>query len=360
MALRDPATRDWLDAESGVLHVLARELQRLKQRAKRQPFRILLAALALSGLAMLQVGRRADAYDARVILRIDEGALDQSFQNLPVRELVDYIWSVSLSSENLLTVMKELELLPANVSPTFAVGEFRDPLRIEVFRNYFLDYKGAERSARVGIYYRDSDPEQAFRIAKRLALLIIDSETTRRRAVTSRAVDDITAAVERARERLRAREHQLDTRRRARADALAAGDASQVARLRMEMTQQQGLLDAEVETLDALEANRAVAEEVRDAELADLGMRFMIIDERRPTIDEDARWHKLATVGLVCFLLLVPALSIMFGAFDTRLHDPEDIERLGLATVGHIPSFAGDTIGSLDQRRKHKHRDDQR
>jgi hypothetical protein len=40
------------------------------------------------------------------------------------------------------------------------------------------------------------------------------------------------------------------------------------------------------------------------------------------------------------------------GAFDSRLHGAEDVERLGLAVVGHVPRFAGHRVGSLVERRQ--------
>jgi hypothetical protein len=38
------------------------------------------------------------------------------------------------------------------------------------------------------------------------------------------------------------------------------------------------------------------------------------------------------------------------GAFDTRVHDREDVERIGLPVLGHLPPFPGDHVGSLRAR----------
>ena len=40
----------------------------------------------------------------------------------------------------------------------------------------------------------------------------------------------------------------------------------------------------------------------------------------------------------------------VLGAFDSRVHDTDDVERLGLPVLGHVPGFAGDHVGSLEAR----------
>ena len=55
-------------------------------------------------------------------------------------------------------------------------------------------------------------------------------------------------------------------------------------------------------------------------------------------------------LSLVCFLFVLPLCALGVGAFDQRLHDSEDVQRLGLAVVGHVPPFAGDEVGSLKAR----------
>ena len=47
-----------------------------------------------------------------------------------------------------------------------------------------------------------------------------------------------------------------------------------------------------------------------------------------------------ALVGAMLFL----------GAFDPRVHDTDDVARLGFPVLGHVPGFPGDQVGSLRSR----------
>jgi hypothetical protein len=43
-------------------------------------------------------------------------------------------------------------------------------------------------------------------------------------------------------------------------------------------------------------------------------------------------------------------VSLFVGAFDSRIHDLDDVARLGIPVVGHVPRFPGDSVGSLRER----------
>jgi hypothetical protein len=40
----------------------------------------------------------------------------------------------------------------------------------------------------------------------------------------------------------------------------------------------------------------------------------------------------------------------VLGAFDSRVHDSDDVARLKLPVLGHVPGFAGDNVGSMRTR----------
>ena len=42
--------------------------------------------------------------------------------------------------------------------------------------------------------------------------------------------------------------------------------------------------------------------------------------------------------------------ALLIGAFDSRVHDVDDVARLGLPVLGHVPGFPGDGVGSLTVR----------
>jgi capsular polysaccharide biosynthesis protein len=48
--------------------------------------------------------------------------------------------------------------------------------------------------------------------------------------------------------------------------------------------------------------------------------------------------------------------ATFLGAFDSRIHDTDDVVRLGLPVLGHVPGFTGDSVGSLRTRGAHRRR----
>jgi capsular polysaccharide biosynthesis protein len=82
---------------------------------------------------------------------------------------------------------------------------------------------------------------------------------------------------------------------------------------------------------------------------AGLDLVIEIAGEKRPT--------RPPSRGLMISILLVIVgigsllgSALLIGAFDSRVHDVEDVERLGLPVLGHVPGFPGDRVGSLEAR----------
>jgi capsular polysaccharide biosynthesis protein len=82
---------------------------------------------------------------------------------------------------------------------------------------------------------------------------------------------------------------------------------------------------------------------------AGLATRIAIVEEHRPDRPEH-REFVLALVAIVIGFASLLGSVLLVGAFDSRVHDIEDVERLGLAVLGHVPGFAGDDVGSLTKR----------
>jgi capsular polysaccharide biosynthesis protein len=55
-------------------------------------------------------------------------------------------------------------------------------------------------------------------------------------------------------------------------------------------------------------------------------------------------------VAVLLFVTLFIVVALYIGAFDTRIHDLDDVARLGIAVVGQVPGFPGDEVGSLRER----------
>jgi hypothetical protein len=47
---------------------------------------------------------------------------------------------------------------------------------------------------------------------------------------------------------------------------------------------------------------------------------------------------------------MLGVVILVVGAFDPRVHDVNDIRRLGLPVAGHLPSFPGDHVGAFKSR----------
>jgi len=82
---------------------------------------------------------------------------------------------------------------------------------------------------------------------------------------------------------------------------------------------------------------------------AGLGMRIDLVEERRPDRPEHS-WLALALTLLVIGTGALAGSALFLGAFDSRVHDTDDVARLGLPVLGHVPGFPGDRVGSLRSR----------
>jgi capsular polysaccharide biosynthesis protein len=82
---------------------------------------------------------------------------------------------------------------------------------------------------------------------------------------------------------------------------------------------------------------------------AGLDMSLQIVHEDRPERPPQ-RGFVLMMVGLVIGAGTLVAVALVLGAFDSRVHESDDVARLGLPVLGHVPGFAGDNVGSMQTR----------
>jgi hypothetical protein len=78
-------------------------------------------------------------------------------------------------------------------------------------------------------------------------------------------------------------------------------------------------------------------------------MLLSVVDESRP----ERPTHSGFVLFLVTAVVGTGALlgsALLLGAFDSRVHEPDDVARLGLPVLGHLPGFAGDNVGSMRTR----------
>ncbi len=355
VARRDPDADAWFAAEQPWGRSLVVELQRLKRRAAARPIITLLLAVGLTFLVVVRIVRRPPSHTAYVVMAVSEGSLATGRDPMPVRELQQYIVNALLPDDKLIALIEEKNLFPLRkkLGMPFAVQELRDLFEITVYRNYFLqdDYApDLRRTARIELAVTHADDDTAFELAHRLGAIIVDSadhiedsaaEELGRQAdaITARARRDVDAidrkVSEKEAELLKA------TRDPATADR-APGLRTQLRALYFQ-------LDYDKRKLSVIEENTLIDRTDARAMAAGLGLKLEVVSERRPPREED-HTARLGLVILAIFVVMLPIAGIAIGAFDPRIHDTGDITRLGFTSLGHLPGYAGDRIGSLRAR----------
>ena len=355
---------DWYDSELPMRTVMIRELQRFKRRLKARPVWVLLVAALLTAGLLKKISSKQAKYNARVTLRISEGTLNtERAAPLPNRALKDYIYSYvltkSLILENVILNPDIVRLEPGfkdaydKFGLDYAVEEVRDGLNVRPFRNYFLfgaDYDATPRSLHLTIRYTHTDPELAYLMASILADLIIDNESARRlREARYKAADAARAmaAVEAA---AAEKQKELNRLQLALIEAEITGDVGTAAAAKLASTQLSEEVRKQDQQLKALRARRDRVDNLLRLEERQMALFWEIAGEDRPRFIPPPGPIRLTAFGLVFFCILVPVCAIGFGAFDSRIHESDDVGRLGMPVVGHIPGFQGDHVGSLAYR----------
>jgi hypothetical protein len=343
----------WFASEQPMRRALVAELQRVKRRARTRWPLILLVAAGLTAAVLWRDARKARLHRAKVVLAIGEGAMSGGRTPMPAQELRDYVLSVLLANQVLEPLIHEYDLFPLRhqLGVQYALSELRDLFAVEVFQNYFL-YSfdiDAPRSARIAIVVTHSDPDFAWLLANRLARLIVEGEQQRRLALAEQLARDAELALARVRERIVV----LEQRRIARGLALTAAEASAdqgtAAALRVELAELELQLHREGTAMLNL-TQQAGADEMQAAiDRAGLAMTFTVAAERKPFAPGDRTYLRMI-LGALIFVALLPVVAIYIGAFDRRVHDREDLARLDLPVLGHLPPFPGDRVGSLRAR----------
>jgi len=345
---------DWWESESDLLS-WRRELERLKRRARARLLRTLALTALAPGMVVYMASRRVPLAESRILIRVTEGTVLREDSPTSTRDLGQFLNDSALSSHNLMELVKKRDLYPFERlrGDQFALEEFRSGLTLEVYRNQFIEARGYNddvRTARVSIRFRHEDPVVSFAVASDLAQLVIDSERLRR-ANTSRDVAGlIQVAVEQATDRLNERQNQLTSKQLALDQAKRSGKKEDAAGLQIEIQRLSEELQDQAKLVTTMRANKARADLRHALDSDQMNMQYQIVDERPPPPPDDGKPIRLAMVALACFLILLPLSAVGVGAFDSRIHDREDVQRLGLEVVGHVPRFRGFGVGSLRSR----------
>jgi capsular polysaccharide biosynthesis protein len=346
----------WYQAEVPTRNLMVTELRRLKRRSQARWWVVVLVTIGLTGAIVLRLARKPAIYKARVILAVTESSMTNQ-EPMPAQDLQDYIVTVLLADVRLIPIIEEKNLFPKRrlLGNEFAIEQLREQFSVDVYHNYFLYGRGWNadpRSVRIAIGYTSNDAEGSFEMANRLAQTIIDAENERRRDDAQFALSQIRGMQRRAEQQLTDHSARLTQTMIEEARAESTDDTATALRLRLEGAELNRQLIRDRELVESITSVATAAGLGAAAEQVQLGLDFQIVDERHPRVDEEGKSLMLTTVAVVAFLLLLPAVAIVVGAFDTRIHDLDDVSRLGIPVVGHVPPFAGDDVGSLAKRGK--------
>ena len=338
----------WVRREPGFLE-LRIELMRMYRRARRRPLITILVALLCAGAVCAQRSRKKQSFAASVTFRVSEVQHGtQVVQPRPTKELKEYVQSVAMRSSRLIELMKQLGLYKGLVDddPVTAVDFFRSDIGVEVYRNYFVEEWSTNKSARLVVTYFAGTAEEAALVVTALADLIVQEEQRRRESTASAAASGARELAQLARADVDKRQAEIARLE----NAIPGAPFVKSAAMKIELQGLRKSLGPATERLMSAHAKLADLELALVLEMHDLGVRFDKVDDRVEVVSRHATPVGLVMLGGLIFVLSLPLAVMFVGAFDSRVYDLDDVNRLGLFGVGHVPSFKGDSVGSLEAR----------
>jgi capsular polysaccharide biosynthesis protein len=346
------ATDEWFESEESPALAMIGEVQRIRRRTMARPIPVVLLAAAITAAVTWRFATKKPLVEAEVVLALTEGSLSSHKTNIPVEELRDYVKSVLMPDKKLLEVIKRRDLyrLRHKLGDDFALEQLHDQLEVEIWKNLFIAYdEGApgQKSARIGITVADTDPDLAYGIARDIAGVVIAAADEQRTKLADDVTHDVALKRERVTERLTALQQERARRMVALVEANRQGKPALAAAINLdllEVDRQQKRVEEEL--AQAATSPDAIADRIAGA---GLDMSVEIVEEKRP----DRTEHSGLVLIMIVLVVGVGALlgsALLLGAFDSRVHDADDVARLGLPVLGHVPGFAGDHVGSLASR----------
>lgn len=345
----------WYESEESTRVGLIQEVQRIRRRTRVRPIPVILLALLITGGLTYKVAMKRQMYNSEVVLAMREGSLLDANKatGLPMEELKEFVQSVLMPDAQLSELIEKHDLnrLRKKMGMPWAITELRESIEIEIWRNSFIYYdpdnSNREASARIGLTVSDDDPDRAFLIAHDLAEIVIHEVREQRLKLAKKAAQDIAAYRDALTEQMSDIERERSERIIAQSKAKEEGKVgvSQAIQMRLiELDQRQK--EAE-KGLSAIAASpEALADRIAEA---GLDLVIEIVSERRPARPE-SKGLLIVMVGVVVGVGSLLGAALVLGAFDSRVHDTDDIARLGLPVLGHVPGFPGDRLGSLEAR----------
>lgn len=348
-----PLGDGWFESEELTRRGLVFELRRIALRFRVHPWPALLLALVVTAGISYKFLNKPKHYEADVVLALTEGQQFSGKGGIPFEQLREYVTSSLMPDGKLLKLIEDRNLyrLRAKLGPQWAVDQLRGQIEVQIWKNSFIyydeeDYR-SRKSARIGITVSDGDPDRAMLLARDVASIVTETHEEQRRLLAGQLATKIGMLREELTKKLNDLALSVSTKQTALAAATQAGDARLAATLYIELAElAQEEKDAEAKLSQVVKSSDTVADQLT---AAGLGMRLDIVEERRPDRPEQSWLALVLTLTVVGAGALVGS-ALFLGAFDSRVHDTDDVARLGLPVLGHVPGFPGDRVGSLRSR----------
>lgn len=351
----DRSSDAWLESEPRTRAAMVVELRRIHRRARARPLPVIGVALAITVATTSAIAFRTPSYRGEVVLAFQEGSMPGSRRNLglPMGELRALVLNVLLPDARLARLIEARDLYRRRgaLGMSWAVTELRSSIEVEVWRNSFAYYdpeiRRPEGSARVRISVSDPQPDRAFAIAHDLGAIVADELTTRHQELARRLADELTALRAAMTERISTLEAEQTRGARARASAMSAGDLpvadahhARIAAISGERREAERSLFALVSSQDS------IADQVADA---GLDLVVEVVSERRPARPDD-RGLQLAVLAAIVGASALLGSALVLGAFDDRVHEAEDVARMRMPVLGHVPDLSDLSLPATEAR----------
>jgi hypothetical protein len=348
-----PLGDDWYQSEQSTRLGMIAELQRLRRRTQVRPLPVLALAALVTGFITYKVATKVDTVQSEVVLALVEGTMARQNTGIPVDQLREYVSSVLLPDNRLAELIEKRDLsrLRKKLGMQFALTDLRERLEIQIWKNSFAYFDDADeharRSARIGMAVTDTDPDRALNIARDLAAIATETLSTRRQILADTITQQVAMLRDATEEKLTTLGNQIAATERAIDDAVKTGKLDTMGILRVDLqalAQQRRRTEAELSHIAG--SSDALA---GDIAAAGLDMTLSIVEEHRAERPTHSSFVLVLVAVVVGTCALIGSATLL-GAFDSRVHDTDDVVRLGLPVLGHVPGFSGDNVGSMQSR----------
>jgi len=351
--MRVPPSDEWYESEARTRDGMVQEVQRIRTRMRARPVPVLVLAALITGALTYKLATRPQQFEAEIVLALTEGSLSAKHNGLPVDELRQFVYGVLIPDKKLAEMIERHNLYPLRkkAGMEYALEQLREQLDVQIWKNSFVYYdedaERAEHSARIGLTVTDGDPDRAYALAHDIAAIIIQTAQEHRQQVNSRLAGEIAVTREGLTKRLESNALETAQKQAAIATAHKQKKEDLAAAINLQLAE----LDHERRNAEKALADIAVSRDALADRIAAAGLdtSIAIVEETRPDRPAD-KFFVLALITVVVGVGSLIGAALVLGAFDSRVHDSDDVSRLGLPVLGHVPGFSGDRVGTLDAR----------